>query len=440
MTTPRRLSDLWTWTERQRDATAAADAHRYTLFGGARGPGKSYWVRWWLLRYLVRCHKAGLRGVRVMLACEDYPALNDRHLARIALEVPAWLGTLNQQSREFRLDDSLGAGVLCFRNLDDASKYQSAEFAAIGVDELTKNGRDTFDILRGSLRWPGISQTRFIAATNPGGPGHLWVKQLWIDRDFPPELADRADEFVFVRALPADNPHLSETYWDELNSLPDDLRRAWVEGDWNVFAGQVFGEWREHLHVCDPFEIPDDWIRWRAIDWGYSQPMCCLWLAQKPGDERVYVYRELYATGLTDREQARKVREMTGDEKIRWTLADPSMWTRKSHEGVTFSTADEYGAERVWLTAADNDRLNGVRKVHEMLRVRDDGRPGLIVFRTCSNLIRTLPALPYDTTRVEDVDTKAEDHGYDALRYAIMRGKQQTPKGRAVRDVFAGMG
>jgi len=245
---------------------------------------------------------------------------------------------------------------------------------------------------------------------------------------------------VFVRALPADNPYLSSAYWDELNSLPEPLRRAWVEGDWNVFAGQVFSEWRYDVHVCDPFEIPAHWIRWRAVDWGYSQPFCCLWFAQQPGDDRVYVYRELYAAGLTDREQARRIRELSAGESIRWTLADPSMWTTKTHENATFSTADEYGAEGVWLSPADNDRLTGVRRVHQALAMRPDGKPGLLVFRTCVNLIRTLPALPYDAARVEDVDTDAEDHAYDALRYGLMRGIQRETERYQPRDVFAGIG
>jgi hypothetical protein len=419
------FSDLCHFTPKQLEATEAADAHRYTLYGGARGPGKSYWLRWWLLRFLLRQAGQGMEGVRAMLACEDYPALNDRHLSKVQFEFPDWLGTYNGQEHEFRL--SVGGGVLCFRNLDKPAKYQSAEFAAIGVDELTKNTSLTFNILRGSLRWPGIEDTRFVAATNPGDVGHLWVKQYWIDGIFPPELEPFRDEFSFVRALPKDNPYLSQSYWNELNSLPADLSRAWVHGDWDVFAGQAFGQWMRHRHVIEPRELPTAWPRWRCVDWGYVKPFCCLWLCQDPDSGRVYVYRELYAAGLTDREQARKVKEMTA-ERVLWTLADPSMWTKKTHEGLTFSTADEYQAEGVTLEPADNDRLTGVRRVRQALQDGLDGTPMLQVFSTCANLIRTLPALPYDGRNVEDVDTDAEDHAYDALRYGLMRGKQQGRK------------
>ncbi len=417
-----KFSELCNFTDKQWAATEHADRHRYTLYGGSRGPGKSYWLRWYCLRFLLQRAGLGLRNVRVGLFCEDYPVLRDRQISKIENEFPQWLGTVRESKEQglaFHLKAQYGGGILALRNLDDPSKYQSAEFALVAVDELTKNTIDTFNVLRGSLRWPALEDTKFIAATNPGGIGHLWVKQLWIDGQFPAELESKRNEFIFVRALPADNPHLSQSYWDELNSLPPDLSRAWVHGDWDVFAGQAFGEWRRDKHVIEPFEIPSSWPRGRAIDWGYAKPFCCLWLCWHPDSGKCYVYREAYQAGLTDREQAPLIRRMTEErENIRWTVADPSMWTKKSHEGLTFSTADEYQAEGVFLEQADNDRLTGIRRVREVLH------SNLSVFSTCTNLIRTLPALPYDQTHSEDIDTDAEDHAYDALRYGLMRGPQ----------------
>lgn len=410
------------FTDKQREATAAADRSRYVLYGGARGPGKSYWLRWWLLRQLLLLSGLGLRGVRVGLFCENYPVLRDRQISKIEMEFPRNVGELKETQTDglgFHLHTQYGSGVLCLRNLDDPRKYQSAEFAAIGVDELTKNSLDTFNILRGSLRWPGVDDTRFVGATNPGDIGHLWVKQYWIDKQFPAELQPFANQFVFVRALPSDNPHLAQSYWDELNSLPPELARAWVHGDWDVFAGQAFSEWVRDEIVVEPRQLPFTWPRWRCVDWGYAKPFCCLWLAQDPDTETVYVYRELYQVGLTDREQAKKIKDLT-IEDIRFTLADPSMWTRKSFEGQTFSTADEYAAVGVPLTMADNNRLIGVRKVRQVIHDRK-----LKVFSTCPNLIRTLPALPYSKTNLEDVDTDAEDHAFDTLKYGLVRGAQK---------------
>lgn len=416
--------DLANFTERQWVAWESTFSHRFILYGGARGGGKSRLLRWWMPDFLVYQFRArGLRNVRVGLFCETYPDLRDRQISKMKSEFPPWLGEVKETQADglgFFLPPELGSGVIALRNLDDPTKYQSAEFAALGVDELTKVPKDTFDVLRGSLRWPGVSHTVFMGTTNPGGIGHLWVKRLWLDRDFPREMVNLAPQFTFIRSLPADNPYLDQVYWADLNSLPDNLRRAWVDGDWNVFAGQAFTAWRQDLHVVAPFEIPAHWVRWRAVDWGFGAPFCCLWFARDPDLGRVYVYREVYGAGLTDRQQARLIRDSTPPgEVISLTYADPAMWARSSHGETVTSSADEYAAEGVPLTRADNDRLSGKRKVDRILTSLPDGRPGLLVFVTCTNLVRTLPALPYDRLNVEDVDTAAEDHAYDTLRYGL---------------------
>lgn len=412
------------FTPKQQLATAAADTHRFTLFGGARGPGKSRWLRWWLLRFLLDAYnRLDLTHVHVGLFCEDYPVLRDRQISKIRYEFPTWLGEVKETQDDglgYFLYPEYGSGVLSLRNLDDPSKYQSAEFAAIAIDELTKNPLSTFNVLRGSLRWPGIKYPPLVAGTNPGGIGHLWVKAYFIDGQFPAEMLPLAAEFAFIKALPSDNQHLDEQYWLDLATLPPDLAAAWVEGSWDVFEGMAFRHWNRARHVVAAFDIPAHWPRWRAVDWGKVNPFCCLWLALDPDTGRVYVYRELYLTDLTDRQQARLILANSPPaEKINITYADPSMWTKKTFEDTTFSTADEYGAEKVWLTRADNDRLTGKRKVDTMLMDLPDGRPGVCIFEACENLIRTLPGLPYDRTNVEDVDSSSEDHAYDSLRYGL---------------------
>jgi len=425
---------LTSFTPKQVAAAEAMYSSRYILYGGARGGGKSRWLRWALVEYLIGLFRDyGLVGARVMLACETYPDLRDRQVTKIKLEFPEWLGHLSDSKEDglaYRLAPDFGGGVIALRNLDDPSKYQSAEFAAIGVDELTKISKETFDILRGSLRWPGVAHTVFMGATNPGGIGHGWVKALWIDRVFPPELLPRANEFVFIQSLPIDNPYLDQSYWDELNSLPVGLRRAWVDGDWTVFSGQAFPGFSVEKHVVDmrSDEIPLHWPRTIGVDWGYAKPFAVVWLAKDPDTGRYYLYRELYQAGLTDQQQARLIREYTElSERIQTRFADPSMWAKKTQTVIT-SSADIYEQEGVHLTPGDNDRLSGKRKLDRLLQPLPDGRPGLMVLRDCRNWLRTVPALAYDVTRPEDVDTEQDDHLYDATKYGLSNTREQPAK------------
>lgn len=434
------ISSLLKWTPKQKLAWEAMQTHRYILYGGARGGGKSRFLRWALAAWLYGVYvNMGITGVRVMLACETYADLRDRQISKIKLEFPQYLGQLKETKEDglsFVMSDEFGGGVIALRNLDDPSKYQSAEFAVIAVDELTKNLKETFDVLRGSLRWPGIEHTIFLSATNPGGIGHGWVKRLWIDRDFPKELESRAHEFAFIQSLPKDNEYLTQSYWDELNSLPEDLRRAWVEGDWSIFSGQAFPDWRTDIHVIDPTFIPPDYPKWRAVDFGFSQPFCCLWFYKDLNIGRVFVYREAYAVGLTDRDQARLIRTLTPpEEQIGITYADPAMWTTKTLAGVVTTSADEYLKEGVYLAKADNNRLSGKRKVDRMLTMMPDGKPGVLIFSNCKNLIRTMPILAYSKTNPEDVDTRQEDHAYDALRYGMTNINTEVRRDKIERKV-----
>jgi len=174
------LEQLINPTEKQREFLAAIAKKDYVLYGGAAGGGKSYILRWWLILFLCWLYQVKkLANVQVALFCEDYPSLFDRHISKIKYEFPMSLGELKQGTvKNFVLNPQYGSGVLALRNLDDPSKYLSSEFAAIGVDELTKNEQKVFDFLRLRLRWPGVDRPKFGAATNPGGKGHGWVKKL----------------------------------------------------------------------------------------------------------------------------------------------------------------------------------------------------------------------------------------------------------------------
>lgn len=234
------FSELSHFTPKQWEALRATLEHRFTLYGGTMGSGKSYFLRWACIYWLIYlAGKYRQRGIRAGLFCEDYGALNDRHISKIKMEFPKALGTYNEQRHEFTLHIRFGGGVIAFRNLDDPSKYVSSEFAIEAVDEISRDPYAMFSILRTRLRWVGIPETRFIAASNP--VGEPWVKRFWIDKNFPPEEKE-SKEFFFVPALPTDNPHLTEDYFKGLESLDENERKAYLEGDWNAFEKDMDDE------------------------------------------------------------------------------------------------------------------------------------------------------------------------------------------------------
>lgn len=303
-----------------------------------------------------------------------------------------------------------------FKNPSDIDKYIGIEYDGVVLEEATQITGEKYMGLMGSVRTSRNDWVpRVYLSTNPGRIGHQFYKERFI-------LPQRENRETFTRRFFSsyqDNPFINPEYKTYLESLTGVLAKAWRDGDWDIFAGQAFPEWNRSAHTCRPFQIPEGWVKWRAIDWGYAAPFACLWFAKDLDTQRIYVYRELYQTQLTDRSQARMVKEYTPkNEKIARTYADPSMWAKKNARDFVTSAADEYAAEGVILTSASNDRIDGKRKVHRRLAPLPDGKPGLIVFDTLE-LCEHLPALITDDINIEDVDTTQDDHDYDALRYGL---------------------
>src|SRR3990167_9848779 len=230
---PIKFTELAGFFPKQIEAQEASKRFKFTLFGGSLGSGKSRWLRWMAVYWLIKFYaKYKIQGIRAGVFSEDYPSLNDRHLTKVKYEFPAWLGTFNESKHEFTLRPSYGGGIIAFRNLDDPEKYLSVEFAIECVDEINRNQKPTFIELRKRLRWPGIKDVKFLAGCNP--IGKAWVKNMWVKRLFPPEEKEQY-EFVFVPALPTDNPHLPQEYYKSLESLPENQRKAMLEGNWDAF-------------------------------------------------------------------------------------------------------------------------------------------------------------------------------------------------------------
>jgi len=400
----------------------------FFLYGGAAGGGKSYFIRWcaiYVLLFLYRKFK--VKNITVGIFCEDYPSLHDRHISKIDYEFPEWLGKWNQTRKEFKLKKEWGGGIISFRNLDEPQKYLSVEFAWIFVDELTRNKQNIFDFLRMRLRWPGIpgKYCKFVGATNPGGDGHVWVKKFWIDRNYE-DTNLTEDMFEFVQAKANDNPYLDPGYWDMLNSLPDAMRRAYAQGDWDVFEGQYFTEFRRAVHVVPPFDPRDEntlaWFKtlpvYGGFDYGFSKPACHLWGKFDRDTGTWWIYDEFYATHHTY-EMCADVILLKGVTKT--TYADPAIWAKKDNPKSGYDLMIE--RRNINIKRAVNDRVIGWIYLKTLLL---NGK--IKIFPNCRKLIETFPVLMYDKNKVEDLDSNGEDHALDALRYLVNTHRKDNPQ------------
>jgi len=387
--------------------------------GGARGPGKSH---------------ATL--AQTVDDCLRYPGLKVLFLRKLAKSAAESFEDLIQKVFKYtqhtyipsrnKLEFPNGSSIVLggFNNESEIDKYLGIEYDVIVIEEATQISKRKYDMLLGSLRTtkPGW-RVRIYLTSNPGGIGHAWFKQRFV-------IPHRQGTEVFTRFIPAtykDNPFLPPEYIYYLENLEGGLGKAWRDGDWDVFEGMAFPQWDYERHTCEPFQIPQHWPKWRAVDWGYSAPFSAHWAARDIDTQRIYIYRELYGPGYTDVQQARMIRENTpGDELMKATFMDPAMWSRNRQSGDrVYSTADTYADEGIFPSKADNDRLSGKRKFDRMLGNLPDGMPGMVIFRSCRNAIRTIPELIYDATRPEDVDTTQEDHAYDDIRYLLTDIKEE---------------
>lgn len=331
---------------------------------------------------------------------------------------------------------------------EDVLRYQGMAFSWIGFDELTQYPTPfTFNYMRSRLRTTDPTLPLCLrCTTNPGGPGHGWVKKMFIDPAPPnmtfaatdldtgqplvfPEGHPKAGKPLFYRRfIPAklfDNPYLSSdgVYEANLLSLPENQRRQLLEGDWNVADGAAFSEFREHIHTCDPFDIPPEWTRFRSCDFGYSSNSAVHWYAIDPSFDTLYVYRELYTSKLTAAELAAEILSYEAGEKIYYGVLDSSSWHKRGHTGP--SIAEEMIRMGCRWRPADRtagSRIAGKNRLHQLLRVDPvTEKPGIIFFNTCRQIIADLPVIPSDPKGSEDIDVRyASDHTYDSIRYGIM--------------------
>jgi phage terminase large subunit len=400
---------------------------RNVLYGGAAGGGKSHALRW---DAYMRC--LSLKHYRALLLRRTYPELENTHLENVPVDLAGGLPAEYLKSeRKVRFRNG---AVLQFGHCEDEAavgKYLSTEYDAIYFDELVTFTEKQFLMIRSRARStkPGV-RPMIRAGTNPGGPESHWVRRrfIWQDLTGKEDPRYRPEDYAYIPATLDDNPYIDrEEYAANLESLPEELARAYRYGDWDIFPGQYFGEWRKAKHVSDEHRAyPRHFQRVRAVDWGYVKPGVCLWLVKLPDSGRWYLEHEYVFSRTLAADVAREIGRRTKDlgVKVQYTVADTAMWTPDGTVGE--SMAETFQRNGVPLVKADKrrvgtmDRPLGWQRFRHWLKDAPDGVPWLTVSPECAYTVRTIPALVSDKTRPEDVDSDGEDHAADALRYFVM--------------------
>ena len=405
---------------------------KYVAFGGARGGGKS-----WAVRAKAKLLALRYPGIRLLLVRRTYQELEANHIRFLRQEL-AGLAEYRATARQFVFPNG---SVLDFGYCaadGDMDRYQGAEYDVIFLDEATQLKEEWLRQFAACLRGVNEFPKRPYYTCNPGGPGHSYIKRLFIDRRF--QAGENPDDYVFIPAKVTDNRALLKKqpdYLRQLEALPRRLRDAWLEGKWDVFQGQVFQEFtndpahyqdRRFTHVIAPFDIPREWPVYRSYDFGYAKPFSCGWWAVDY-DGVIYRILELYGcTGEPDvgvrwtpEKQFAEIRRI--EDTHPWLkgreiqgVADPAIWDTSRGESI-YETALRH---RVYFTRGDNRRIPGWMQLHYRMSFDEQGYPMLYVFSGCRAFIRTIPELLFDQTDAEDVDTRQEDHVADESRYFCM--------------------
>lgn len=430
-----------------------ASEEQEVLYGGAAGGGKSYAMLADPIRYF---SNPSFNGLLLRRTNDELRELKWK--SRELYDNPILKGTWREKDSLWRFPSGAQLWLTYLERDEDVMRYQGQSFTWIGIDELTQYATPfAWNFLRSRLRTVDPSLPELMRATsNPGGPGHGWVKRMFFDPSVPnepfwatniettetlvyppvyqpghpqagqphPKAGQPLFQRKFIPARLYDNPYLTQTgsYEASLLSLPENQRRQLLEGDWTVADGAAFGEFREHIHTCKPFEIPSNWRRFRSCDFGYSTFSAVHWYAIDP-ENTLYVYRELYVSKKTGQDLARMIMDLERKEKVTYGVLDSSVWSQRGQAGP--SIAEEMISMGCRWRPSDRtqgSRIAGKNRLHELLKVNEGTqKPGIIFFNTCRQIISDLPVIPSDPDGGEDINDKyASDHAYDSIRYGIM--------------------
>ena len=422
---------------------------KHVCFGGARGGGKS-----WVVRYKAKILALFYGGIKILIVRKTYPELIANHINTLRGELHG-IANYNKQEKCFFFKNGSTIKFGYCASDGDLDQYQGAEYDIICLDEATQLREEWIKKITACLRGVNSFPKRIYYTCNPGGVSHGYFKRLFIDRRY--EAGEDQEDYTFIQSLVTDNKVLMASqpdYIRQLEALPPKLREAWLYGRWDIYEGQFFEDFRlepdpdachkagisieearelgRWTHVIEPLDLNAGnrrgWQIYRSYDFGYAKPFSCAWWAV---DYDGNLYRVLEMYGCTD----------TANEGVKWTpdqqfqriaqferehpwlrgkrilgVADPAIWDASRGDSIA-DTAAKYG---LYFEPGDHERIAGWMQCHYRLQFDEQGYPRMYVFSNCKGFIRTIPLMMYDDHKAEDLDTSLEDHIADEWRYMCM--------------------
>jgi len=397
--------------------------NKYVCYGGARGGGKSHVSR--IKMCLLALYYP---GIQILLLRRTLKELRENHILQLQKMLKG-IATFKDATKEFIFPNGSRI-VLGYCDAEkDVLQYQGQAYEVITLEEATLFTEFQFQALTESNRMSGNMKQDFIPrmyfTCNPGGVGHQWVKRLFIDRDY--RGTENPNDYIFIPSLVFENKYIMEhdpNYVRVLENLPEDRKQAMLYGNWDVFDGQFFSEFKRSVHVIEPFEIPKNWDKYIAFDYGLDMFAVLFIAVDTKG--KAYVYNEIHKSDLIVSEARQVLKSYMRTDKFKSIYAPPDLWNRNRDTGK--STTELFGEGGIGLTKVSNDRISGWLNVKEWLKVRKvrhEQTGELIedsdikIFSNCINLIRCLPQLQHDEKNPNDVATEPHEltHITDALRY-----------------------
>lgn len=353
-----------------------------------------------------------------------------------------------------------------FSHLDDLQSLTNMNLSGFWIDQAEEVPEEAFDYLVGRCRrrkgltGAPITERPKIITFNPNGHDWIWRRfHKHIDADGKP-LAN-VDDYELVMATTLENQdNLPEDYLKSILSAPEEWKKRFVEGSFDVYAGQIFHEFNKQIHVVPhdkQFAIPATWERFRAIDHGQNNPTACLFCAVD-FDGNMWVYQEYSRPSDTVSNHIRYIKDKslvptTGGQMIpddyTYTVIDPSTHAKtREKDGYRFSVADEYLEAGIPTVKGQNDVIAGINRMKEYLKVDPErfhplnrdvegeplkGSPRLFIFARCDSLIAEMENYRWKQLKYgadsnnPEAPVKKDDHSVDALRYAIM-SRPATPR------------